>query len=513
MRSSITICFFFIVYSLQAQITAVPDSTFHATGYLEIDQSETGHAIAMQSDFKIVVAGDDGNCRLVRLHPDGSIDSTFGTNGAVVWDRFGDDFTLAEMVIQDDGKIVVAGYTEWEEVFIVRFTQSGDMDTSFNGGYQWIWSDDYEYHYTYDVNLQPDGKIVTAGLLSTGGFGGSYADLFLIRLMPDGTFDNSFAGDGKLYMGNSTYDRVIARCIDVQPDGKLLVGGYHLNNSDKEYLRVWRLDSNGAIDTTFNETGTITLSINGKPCRVMDIAYTDYGKILCAGYAYKDTILFPFLLQLNPDGSMDNTFGTNGIWYTEHTTNMYFRKLAIKDERIYITGTIDSVQANNQLLLMCFNKYGEPDESFGAHGLMKATGSYKDHVGYDIIVQPDDRIAVCGSVSGGMGNPRMFAMRFLHQEIIDPQTIPDQTTLVNMYPNPVGTNTLNLQFDLAKADVLHIELYDMYGNRCAILLPSSAYDIGKYQFSVSLPPGLGSGQYVVRCIASEFSSSISLIVL
>jgi uncharacterized delta-60 repeat protein len=154
------------------------------------------NSVQLQSDNKILVAGAGEvfngfgfqfDFALVRLNTDGTLDPTFGSGGKVITDLAGDDDRIWTLAVQPDGKIVAAG--EWGEPFdndfgIVRYNTNGSLDTSFG--------ENGKVHVDLlvrpkEIVIQDDGKIVIAG---------EGLQLTVVRLNIDGSLDETFDGDG-----------------------------------------------------------------------------------------------------------------------------------------------------------------------------------------------------------------------------------------------------------------------------------------------------------------------------
>jgi uncharacterized delta-60 repeat protein len=128
------------------------------------------------------------------------------------------------MALQPDGKIVLAGSANPSVFVLVRFTATGMPDASFGlDGVQRIGFGAASA--AYDVAVQPDGKIVAVGFSSGGG---ANLDFAVVRLNDDGSPDQSFDGDGKLATDFGSADAATA--IAIQPDGKIVAAGLSLNN-------------------------------------------------------------------------------------------------------------------------------------------------------------------------------------------------------------------------------------------------------------------------------------------
>ena len=159
---------------------------------------DIANAVAMQGKRRLVVAGStfsgtDNDFALVRYRRDGSLDLAFGGDGKVITPIGGNDTAVA---VQDDARIIAAGYSfngADNDFALVRYLPDGELDPSFGIGGKVI------THFGGDdvaqgVVIQADGKIVVAGYSSNG----STSDFALARYNPDGSLDSSFGGEGKV---------------------------------------------------------------------------------------------------------------------------------------------------------------------------------------------------------------------------------------------------------------------------------------------------------------------------
>ncbi len=126
----------------------------------------------------------------------GDLDPTFGNGGKVITD-FGSGESANAIVLQPDGKLIVAGGTNalTGDFLIVRYNGNGSLDTSFGNGGR-VSTDFGAVDRAAAVVLQPDGKIVAAGNSSSSGF--SFRDLVLARYNADGSLDSTFGNGGKV---------------------------------------------------------------------------------------------------------------------------------------------------------------------------------------------------------------------------------------------------------------------------------------------------------------------------
>ena len=261
------------------------DSSFDSDGKVTTTIGEADYAtsVVVQSDGKIVVAGSsatggDSNFALIRFNTDGSLDLSFDSDGKVTTPIGSSIDEAYSVAIQSNGKIVVAGYADngAQRVFAVaRYNTDGSLDSSFNSDGKVttaIGSDDL----AKSVAIQSDGKIVVAGSSSNG----SNDDFALIRYNTDGSLDSSFASDGKAItvFGSSGES---ANSVALQSDGKIVVAGSSDNGAQRVFA-VARYSADGSLDSSFDSDGKVTTAI-GSGDFAFSVAIQSDGKIVVVG--------------------------------------------------------------------------------------------------------------------------------------------------------------------------------------------------------------------------------------
>jgi uncharacterized delta-60 repeat protein len=235
------------------------DPTFGTGGKLTTDFGRTiggATSVALQPDGKIVVAGGVGgsptgvDIALARYDPSGSLDPTFGSGGKVVTDLRASHEAALAIVLEQDGKVVVAGYTRpfgsYADFVLARYTPTGALDQSFGRGgsvstdFQQDWTDMAE-----GVAFGPGGKIVAAGTGRPDDSGGPGV-IDVARYEANGNLDSSFDGDGILISRPSAGDNGAPGGVVVQPDGKVIVAGFVDFG-----MALVRYTVRGALDDTF----------------------------------------------------------------------------------------------------------------------------------------------------------------------------------------------------------------------------------------------------------------------
>jgi uncharacterized delta-60 repeat protein len=277
------------------------DPGFGTNGKRRIDfggENAAAYGAALQPDGKIVVAGDsDFQVAVARLKPNGSLDPTFGTGGKKVF-SWGPISRAHAVLVLPSGKLLVAGFAgpEGGDVQVARLNPGGGLDASFGTGGKApvdFGGDDFGNA----VAVQANGRILVAGRSTTAG-------AVVARLRAGGALDPDFGGgDGRVSLpgGGS------ANAVLVQPDRKIVVAG---NAAGNQAMTVWRLRPSGAPDPTFDGDGMTTIDFGSLADLAYDAALQQDGKLVLAGYTQSDEDVL--LARLNPDGSPDTTFGAAG---------------------------------------------------------------------------------------------------------------------------------------------------------------------------------------------------------
>lgn len=304
------------------------DTTFSGDGKVIVDIANGNdglNTLAIQWDGKIIVGGlaytgatTDYDFALVRLNTDGSLDSTFGGDGKVttpVSTGSGLD-ALYDIALQPDGKIVGAGYaassTGGYDFTVVRYNTDGTLDSTFSGdGIEMTsMAPGTNSDEARAIDLQADGKIVVAGSAEIGGT--TYQDVAIVRYTKDGTPDSSFSGDGRLTVDIDNAITDAARAVVIQPNGRILIAVRHDPGAGHVFAML-RLMKDGSLDTTFGGDGIVTAALFGHD-NTQDLALQWDGKIIMSGHSYGgvSTGYDSVIARFNADGSLDTTFSGDG---------------------------------------------------------------------------------------------------------------------------------------------------------------------------------------------------------
>jgi uncharacterized delta-60 repeat protein len=209
-----------------------------------------------------------------------------------------------------------------------------------------------------------------------------------------GDLDPLFGGSGI-----ATANFIAINATAVQPDGKILVVG------TGGFLTLARYLADGSLDPSFGEGGYVEPNLFPNA-----VALQPDGKIVVAGAASGGLGEFA-LARFNPDGSLDTSFGTGGITYTEFPEpeppgvprGSYADALAVLPNGDIVAGGVAEVSGfppNTYFALARYTLDGLLDPTFGEGGTVQTS-----FTGYDglagIAVQPDGKIVAGGASSGG----------------------------------------------------------------------------------------------------------------
>ena len=484
---------------------------------------------------------------------EGNLDSSFDFDGKVITDLGADASAILNAVlIQPDNKIIVAtnsvgpGATS-NGFLLLRYNENGSLDSTF--------SSDGIAHGNFDGNfqstpmsiaLQRNNKIIVAGYIYN-----SLSDkvIGLARLNTNGTFDNTFSGDGKLltyvnspgsnnddvakaivinpmdgkiwltglsdgigivlirYNSNGSIDTSTvsnagiieiglgyrANGIALQKDGKVLICGTSPWQNGQPNFLVHRRNPDGSIDSSFNNVGHIIFDFGSGWSEASSLHIQPWdGKILVAGYFSFDPQRFA-IARLNIDGTLDNTFDNDGkktliVGNKCNATSINTQS----DGKILISGTTGS--GNTDFTLVRLNQDGSIDNKFGINGIIITDFSNRANQCKGMALQNDgNKIVLAGNLNYNAKDDIAIARYIIGQTVgvIDSKT--SQSSIL-IYPNPVATEFI-LKYSISDNTNLSIGLYDLKGVFIETLFPKQLQIKGNYQQAFRLSTKVIPGKY------------------
>ena len=376
----------------------------------DVVPDDEAHAVAVQSDGKIVVAGyaNDGVSEnvfaLVRYNSDASFDTTFGTSASVMTQIGSSDDRARGVVIADDGSIIAAGYSNngsHNEFALVGYTAIGALNGRFGIGGK-VSTPFVQYDAGSNaITALSDGKIVVAGYANNG----TDDDFALAKYNPDGSPDTGFADNGRLIhdLGPGSADRVNAMAIS--ETGHLIMAGFISTDgaiANRDFAVVSYASNIGSVNINIGTRFGVSTDFDSYVDEAKAVAIDSNGKIVVVGYADDGTSNNFALARYNIDGTLDNTFSDDGKVTTRMSVNdnSAYAVAVQPDGKIVVAGAASN-STNNHFALARYNADGSLDSTFSGDGKVLT-----DFVGNDdqvnaVAIQPDGKIILAGTADNG----------------------------------------------------------------------------------------------------------------
>lgn len=284
--------------------------------------------------------------------------------------------------------------------------QAGVFDPEFGDGGKAVFDANEYYNLSDAIAVQPDGKILLAGTTGTGDI--DYAMLALARLLPDGSPDLSFGDGGSVVVAPEAFVfHVFASDIFPLPDGKIVVIGDVTYQSGASGQFLMRFHADGSIDDSFGTNGRTIFP--GSGCTVGNAFLQPDGKFVMTGGFDSDTSYLDIVVyRVTPEGQPDNTFGDAGRVTTSlGTLNDVGTAVAVlPDGKILVVGhkgeTIYS--SDFDMVMLRYLPDGSLDDSFGTGGVVVHSFSETQDDPGDFVIMPDGKILTTGYFQGEGGN-------------------------------------------------------------------------------------------------------------
>jgi uncharacterized delta-60 repeat protein len=243
---------------------------------------------SIQEDGKIIIGGaiTGGDCILARFNINGSTDNNFGTNGIVITD-FGSYDNLTSMALQPDGKIIAAansGLGLVQNIALAKYKLNGTLDSTFGTNGKIITTFGFAKNLTFDVKIQDDNKIVIGG--STGPNNSYYSYFALRRYTENGVIDAAFGSNGTQTIDIGEQSDIVYS-LAIQLDGKIIAAGLSdtIGSSITKKFALARFTKSGLLDNSFGNAGVVkTLFPVGNSAGYSVLIQPD-NKVIVAGQA------------------------------------------------------------------------------------------------------------------------------------------------------------------------------------------------------------------------------------
>lgn len=474
------------------------DSTFSWDGILITDLTtnyqQYGTAIQVQPGGEVLACGHPIGTAAIKLAvarylSDGQVDPAFNFTGLLNFQGYG-----TVMGLQEDGKILCGFRTG-----LIRFLANGMIDNTF--GTNGFVSHIPNFDVTAIVNL-PNQKI---GVLGHRNDDPTLGYVFRVY-HSNGTLDTSFSDDGKLTYKYGDGVGYIMKAL-AQTDGKILVAGDYSHPLFEVKFTIFRLTPAGEFDPNFGVDGFITDVVDGYN-QVFGMATQPDGKIVVTGFMN----LPPKLIALRylPNGTRDSTFGIDGLQVLEAEHGQQGMDMLIREDgKILILKQVITPESKVLLAFTQLLADGSIDSTFGNNGLFTSSILSSGFGPCTMFLTGSNKVIV--GANGGIDTNPLIIARFLldlNVGILGPDTDFQQHSFV--YPNPVEEH-FTLKFTLNAPESVGFDLYDMSGKLVTRLGQGRQFDAGEHSESFQLNQGIPAGNYaLVLSIEGNPVSSIQI---
>lgn len=497
------------------------DQSFNQGGILEMKLfgARTGFLrTLLQPDGKILafsVISDTANIQsaVLRFHSDGSPDLEFADNGVYATANNWPYHLGADGMLLPDGKILVVDDIAYQDaIAITRLLPNGVRDSSFADNSVSYIGFDFQFHNPYPSKalLQPDGKMLIVGEYDDSNsekIGG-----FVMRVLPDGTLDNSFGNQGvKTFHGVSGNPDLKLFGAKVQPDGKIVLAGRMGNLPEEVFWYVARINPDGTFDTSFDNDGIVTPNIGTQFTEAaFEIHLLSNGKILAAGYGQKLPGQHFTVMRFNPNGSVDNTFGLGGKAQVDFGCchSYIFDIVEQTDGKLVLAGLSDEDNVHTRFSVARIKPNGFVDQEFGDLGKVLVL-IHHDSISAratSVVIQPDGKILLSGLTTNDLDGYTVDGLLVRLNPGGQVGTLAPNQNLdlrLSVSPNPFSGTQLQFEYQLEEATQVSISIYNLLGQEVFNAFNNEPRSAGSHLETLQVPASLPVGEYFTQLQTSK----------
>jgi uncharacterized delta-60 repeat protein len=403
----------------------------------------------------------NGDLVLFQLLDNGSIDSSYGQEGYLYFNNH--ESTTSGLMTSDSNYVYLAqSYSDCysanavvkedvcidstpNKIRIYRFNHEGVLDSGYaNMGISEPYFENNYIGHVESIAIQNDGKLlvggVQSGLEDLSGYTANYQ--FLVRLNVDGSIDSSFGTNGvDLFNWGDPY---IAIAFAVSDEGKIVFEYIQYDSASIAALGITLLKEDGNVDSSFGINGYISFIATGtRGCFWMD------NKIISVVNNWNAPLVKEYLIRHNEDGSIDSSFGTNGVVALDSVSSYIYTTVAMSlpDGKI-----IAYVGASQTPYVKRFNNDGSIDSTFGNFGVAIVPETDAPHMD----LSWDNKILITGHYV-----PDFLIARLLNDVSTSSSSI-DQVSTLKIFPNPTS-DQLVINYPFSSNEQAVITIADLSG--------------------------------------------------
>lgn len=305
------------------------------------------------------------NISVRRIYTDGRTDSSFGTNGIVLLPSATTSGYGKGIVLLTNGKIIIAGKDAENSALLVTFglNSNGTPDPGFGVDGKRTIDLGFAENGLGTIAVQSDNRILLGGYYIESN---NQSGFFCLRIQVNAGTDNSFGNNGVFKTNNTASEYLELNSMIVTSNDKILLTGHVSNPSDlSSSLKMIRLLSNGTPDNSFNGNGTASFykNLNHDSTYVIPnaVAVHPDNSMYVTGASVNNSGGFSeFIIRVRENGLLDSTLSTEGSgWYYNNQGGLSARLNDIvinADSSIFVAGSKESIATGNDLLIAAYKR-------------------------------------------------------------------------------------------------------------------------------------------------------------
>ncbi|OSZ78802.1 hypothetical protein CAP35_11295 [Chitinophagaceae bacterium IBVUCB1] len=455
MKKAILLCTMLAGLVANAQVPGTLDSSFGNNGVMRwTSTTAVSHSpkdMRLLPDGKFMMAGEvsgsNQDLLLAKFKANGMPDSSLqGASYGMYDPLLGADDNMYCMEVLPDGKVLLGGSAQGAndiDVVIYKINTDGSVDNTWgNNGKVVIDAGDNET--AMKIKVMPDGKI----LIGCTNYGNNTSNMVMVRLMADGTPDNTFSGDGisSIVFVGQTQGNLVD--MEVLPGGNIIVLGT-ISDGVLAQIGMAKLNNAGQGMPVFGVASKFKFSLDGKSTQATNMIRTSKNKLLITGVQKKaNNDDAGVLLMVDTAGIMDNVFASGKGVIAYDKTNLaeddrFADVMEMKNGYFFVMSNYIDIDNKRHLQCIVFDESGNMRLDYGNSGIILHSPDVSLFTIGSLAImipQPDGKVLIAGGAKNTATNKNEFLVYRLNLENKAASTVVSATVApqVKIYPNPAS---------------------------------------------------------------------------